>query len=380
MKTIRKITAKVYGYIIKPLLFTQKPDTVHHQLINLAASVGKVPGLKDLPRLWAYNHREYLEQTVAGLVFRNPVGLAAGFDKGIKTPAVMRAVGFGFMTGGSVTWGKYAGNKGDWFYRLPETKSLVVNAGLPSEGALTVADRLSNYSPSIFKGFPLVVSVAKTNSKKAASEEAALRDYATSLVLLDGEPNVGAMEINISCPNTFGGEPFTTPESLDLLLSVVDSLELIKPLFVKMPISVPFETFQTLIDIIARHDSIVGVTLGNLRKDRHNVEVKDDLPESVKGHLSGQPNRQISTQLIKDTYERYGDRLIIIGVGGIFSAEHAYEKIRAGATLVELITGLIYEGPQLVGDINEGLVKLLMRDGFSHVSEAIGVDSKRKKV
>ncbi len=370
------LTRTGYKKVVKPVLFKQKPDSVHKQMIKMAKFVGAVPGVRSLPKVWGYQNKTFLEQTVAGVTFRNPVGLSAGMDKAIETPRVMRAVGFGFMTGGSVTWGKYKGNDGAWFYRLPNTNSLVVNAGLPSEGTERVLERVNKYPKAVFDRFPLVVSVAKTNSREAASDMDAIRDYVVSLALFDSERNVGALEINISCPNTFGGEPFTTPERLDMLLTAVDALELAKPVFIKMPISADMKVFKKLIDVVAKHD-VAGVTIGNLRKDRENVELKDDLPKEVKGNLSGEPNREISTKLVHDTYKRYGDKLVIIGVGGIFTAEHAYEKIKAGATLVEMITGVIFEGPQVIGEINTGLVELLKRDGYSNISEAIGADHKK---
>lgn len=370
------LTRTGYKKVVKPVLFKQKPDSVHKQMIKMAKFVGAVPGVRSLPKVWGYQNKTFLEQTVAGVTFRNPVGLSAGMDKAIETPRVMRAVGFGFMTGGSATWGKYKGNDGAWFYRLPNTNSLVVNAGLPSEGTERVLERVNKYPKAVFDRFPLVVSVAKTNSREAASDMDAIRDYAVSLALFDSERNVGALEINISCPNTFGGEPFTTPERLDMLLTAVDALELAKPVFIKMPISADMKVFKKLIDVVAKHD-VAGVTIGNLRKDRENVELKDDLPKEVKGNLSGEPNREISTKLVHDTYKRYGDKLVIIGVGGIFTAEHAYEKIKAGATLVEMITGVIFEGPQVIGEINTGLVELLKRDGYSNISEAIGADHKK---
>lgn len=377
MHIVRQVTKRAYKHVVKPVLFTQKPDNVHKHMIKMAKWVGKVPGLKHAPKLWSHQNKDYLQQTVAGLTFRNPVGLSAGLDKGIETPRVMRAVGFGFMTGGSVTWGKYKGNSGDWFYRLPKTHSLVVHAGLPSEGTEVVAHRVMRYPARLFDRFPLVVSVAKTNSVRTANDIDGMRDYAASLVMFDSEENVGALEINISCPNAFGGEDFSTPERLDALLRVVDALTLDHPVFIKMPISVPLEQYLALTDVAAKH-RVDGLTIGNLRKDRHNVELKDGLPSDIKGNLSGAPNRDISTELVRQTYLRHNDRFVLIGVGGVFTAEHAYEKIKAGATLVEMITGVIFEGPQVVGQINADLVKLLKRDGYSNISQAVGVDAHKQ--
>lgn len=376
MKVVRQVTQKGYKHVIKPALFMRKPDSVHKQMIKMAKFVGGVPGVRSLPKLWSYQNDKYLEQTVAGMMVRNPVGLSAGFDKGIETPRIMRAVGFGFMTGGSVTWGQYKGNEGDWFYRLPKSQSLVVHAGLPSEGTEIVVGRVAKYPESVFRKFPLVVSIAKTNSERAANDVDGIRDYAASLAMFDAESNVGAMEINISCPNAFGGEDFATPKRLDMLLSTVDALSLAKPIFIKMPISIPKKQFLALTDVAATHN-ITGLTIGNLRKDRDNVELKDELPATVKGNLSGAPNRDVSTELVRETYRRHGDKFILIGVGGIFTAEHAYEKIRAGATLLGMVTGVIFEGPQVVGEINAGLVALLKRDGYANISEAIGVDAEK---
>ncbi len=374
LRAISSVTRNGYKHVVKPVLFTRHPDDVHRDMIKMARFVGNVPGVRSLPNLWGYESPKYLEQTMAGLVFRNPVGLSAGFDKGIETARIMRAVGFGFMTGGSVTWGQYSGNQGGWFYRLPKSQSIVVNAGLPSEGTKTVAGRAAAYPASLFRDFPLFVSVAKTNSKRCASIAAGIQDYARSLAMFDVELNVGALELNISCPNAFGGEDFTTPGRLEQLLRVVDALALTKPVFIKMPISVPPKQFLALTDTAGAHN-ITGLTIGNLRKDRENVELKDELPDSVAGNLSGAPNRDISTKLIRETYQRHPGRFVLIGVGGVFTAEHAYEKIRAGANLIGMVTGVIFEGPQVVGEINHGLVALLRRDGLACISDAVGLDA-----
>ncbi len=370
-KIVRRTTAAGYRHIAKPVLFHQKPDSVHRNLVAVARAVQKTPGVRQLPKLWSHHDAAYLHQTVFNRDFANPIGLSAGFDKAIEMPQVMKAVGFGFMTGGSVTYGEYEGNEGDWFYRLPKSKSIVVHAGLPSEGTPVVSRRVAAYSQKLFNDFPLSVSVAKTNSRQTATDQQAIRDYTMSLTEFDSLQQVGLLEINISCPNTFGGEPFTDAARLDKLLTAVDQLNLAKPVLVKMPISLPLAEFDALMDVIVNHN-VAGVTIGNLLKDRKKAKLRDDLPGDVRGNLSGAPNRDLSTRLIARAYKAHGDKLVIIGVGGVMSARDAYDKIKAGATLIELITGLMFEGPQLVGEINSGLVKLLQRDGYSNVSEAIG--------
>lgn len=373
-QAIRAISHYLYVNVVKPLLFRFQPDGVHHGMVALTKWMQRIPGLRNLPQLWSYRNDDVLAQEIEGVTFRNPVGLSAGFDKQLEMPRMIRAVGFGWMTGGSVTWGKYKGNDGAWYYRLPKTKSLVVNAGLPSEGTEVIAKRLAGYGMKLFKDFPLSVSVAKTNTKQCADDETAITDYAASLAEFNTLAQVKLLEINISCPNTFGGEPFTTPARLEKLLAAVDALSLKKPVFIKMPINLPFDEFDALLSVIAKH-SITGVTIGNLHKDRKAVDLKDALPDTVKGNLSGAPARAVSTELIRHTYNTYQGKLVIIGVGGIFTADDAYEKIKAGASLVALITGLIFEGPSTPGQINHDLVRLLKADGYDNIRDAIGRDS-----
>jgi hypothetical protein len=145
----------------------------------------------------------------------------------------------------------------------------------------------------------------------------------------------------------------------------------------KMPINKAWSEFRELLEVIVKHD-VQGVAIGNLLHERNGVDKRDKLDSKIPGNLSGKPTRKVSTELIKYTYAEYGDRLVIIGIGGVFSAYDAYTKIRAGASLVALITGMIFEGPQLIGEINAGLEKYLKRDGFSSVCEAIGADHKKR--
>jgi dihydroorotate dehydrogenase len=141
-----------------------------------------------------------------------------------------------------------------------------------------------------------------------------------------------------------------------------------------MPCDLPWPKFAKLLAVADKH-KVTGLTISNLAKDRGLLKLMDPLPASVKGNLSGKPVWPLSNNLIKLTYKKYHRRFTIIGVGGIFTAEDAYTKIKLGASLVELITGLIYEGPQLIGKINHDLVDLLHRDGYTHISQAIGADN-----
>ncbi len=320
--------------------------------------------------LWTYRNEKKLGQVVNDIYFPNPVGLAAGFDKNIELAPTMKAIGFGFMTGGSVTFYPCEGNPRPWFHRLPKQKSLVVHVGLANEGTEQIRSRLRAYTPAIFTQFPLVMSVAKTNNPETCNDTQAIADYIGSLQLLRDEPRVSVLEINISCPNAYGGEPFTEPKRLEQLLKAVDNLKIQKPVWVKMPINHPWPEFDALLKVIVKHN-IQGVTIGNLNKDRGKIP-SEELASQVKGNLSGLPTQALSDELIGRTFKSYGDKLSIIGVGGIFTAEDAYRKIRNGASLVGLITGMIFEGPQLIGQINQDLTRLLEKDGFTNIGEAVG--------
>ncbi len=371
---VRSISGGAYRSIIKPILFHKSPDSVHSKTIKLGSRVQSMPLLGALPGLWAQPRDKRLRQTVMGVSFSNPIGLSAGFDKNIQLAPLLKRIGFGFMIGGSVTAVACDGNPRPWFYRLPRTRSLVVYAGLPNQGVKRISKRILQYPRQLFQDFPLVVSVAKTNAEFTVEESVAIDDYCASLVHLERNDRVAVYEINISCPNAYGGEPFTEPGMLDRLLRRIDALELTRPVIIKMPIDLEWGAFRELLEVIVRHD-VRGVTIGNLLKNRSRAGLKDELPDTIKGGLSGMPTQPISNELIRQTYLHYGDKLTIIGVGGVFSVEDAYTKIRLGASLVGMITGLMFVGPQIVGEINAALLKLLERDGFTSIADVVGVDA-----
>lgn len=361
-----------YKHIAKPILFKQSPDGVHHRMIRSGSLLQRMPLMGRLASSsFAYHNDALLSQDVAGLTFTNPVGLSAGLDKNFELVPLVKAIGFGYMEGGSLTLDPCVGNSRPWFHRLPKTKSIVVHVGLANYGVDHAIAKIKSYRAAVFSRFPLNISVAKTNSPGTCTDEDAVADYVGSLEQLQAS-GVGDMyTLNISCPNTFGGEPFTDPVRLEKLLSATDALELEKPLFIKMPIDLPWPAFKELLAVADNHH-VDGVTIGNLAKDRTKVDLKDPLPETIKGNLSGKPTQKLSDALIRQTYKAYGKRFVIIGVGGIFTAEDAYTKVKNGATLIELVTGLIFQGPQVIGQINQDLAKLVEADGYNNVSEAIG--------
>lgn len=370
-----KISRLLYIYVAKPLLFLVPPDKVHYGTIRLTSMVGSFGLTRGLVRLiFKAPRNERLVQNYHDIEFTNPVGLAAGFDKNGQVVPMIAALGFGFGEVGSITADRCKGNDRPWFFRLPKTQSLVVNAGLANDGSRIIIDRLRSYSSKAIQNFPIILSVAKTNSRKVVDDKSGVIDYVESVKRASRESRITMIELNISCPNTFGGEPFTTPGRLELLLTAVDAVKAKQPIFIKMPTSLGWDEFKELLGVIIGHN-VAGVTVSNLAKNRALLDIKDTLPDSVPGNLSGKPTVKSSNELIRQTYLGYGDKLTIIGVGGVFTAEDAYAKIRLGANLVELITGMIFRGPQLAAEINDGLSKLLVKDGYSHISEVIGIDA-----
>lgn len=367
-------TGFAYKKVIKPLLFRLSPDTAHAQVVRGLSLASNTPGIPQLVRQLHVRTHPELIQRWKGMTFSSPVGLSAGLDKNGRISPMMQALGFGFAEVGSVTAQLCVGNPKPWFYRLPKSQSLVVHVGLANEGVEPIVGRLESYKQV---GFPIVLSIARTNSQAASGIKEGIQDYVASAKRAHRSPAIGMVELNISCPNAYGGQTFTTPKLLTQLLDAIDAVGLSKPVFVKMPIDLSWTQTAALLDVIVKHN-ITGVTMTNLTKQRSGLVLHDPLPDTVLGGLSGAPIRDLSTELIRKTYAHYGSQLTIIGVGGILSAEDAYEKIKAGATFVELVTGLIMNGPQFVEEVNKGLVRLMRADGYAHISQAVGADVRLK--
>ncbi len=351
----------LYQKLAKPILFKLDPEKVHDRALKLGQRIGKHGFVK---RLFHYEDPA-LEQNVCGIQFKNPIGLSAGFDKDGDLTEVIPNVGFGYMQVGSITNKPYKGNPKPRLHRLKKSKGILVYYGLKNIGVHKILPKIKKTD-----GFPVGISIAKTNCKETASTEDGIRDYSECIKAVVESGKGDFITINISCPNVFGGEPFTSPEKLTRLLEEIPRID--KPLFLKMPINLEWEDFKDLLDIAI--GKVDGVIIGNLNKDRSGIE--DTIPPMMQGGISGLPCQKLSNEIISKTYKYAGDKLTIIGCGGVFSAEDAYDKIKRGATLVQLITGMIYEGPQLIKQINKGLVQLTDTDGFSNISEAVGIDNR----
>ncbi|MDR2748990.1 MAG: dihydroorotate dehydrogenase (quinone) [Bifidobacteriaceae bacterium] len=369
MRTIfRFFTRNGYRFIVKPYLFAKQPDKAHEMMISFAAWAQKVPLMMFLLRFTMKYEKQNLSQKLMGLEFKNPVGFAAGIDKNAEIGFCIEGSGFSFGSFGSITAKKSDGNPKPWYHRLPSYNALLIYAGLPNWGVDKVVYNLEKIYDNT-KNFIVAGSLARTNSKEAATDEEGIKDYVYSIKKCRGK--IGLIEINISCPNTFHGEPFTDPKRLDKLLTQTDKVTDYAPVTLKMPHDKTLEEFDELCAIAAKHN-VQALTIGNLRKNRKHLSI----PEEWNGNIAGKPTEHHNNKLITSTYKKWGSRFVIIGLGGIFSPVDAYRKIRAGASLIQIASALMYLGPTIVPDIKKGLEKHLEADGFKSIADAIGVDAK----
>jgi dihydroorotate dehydrogenase len=361
------IIEEAYRHLAKPLFFRLDPEAVHDTVTRLGQFLGSMPGGRNLTRRLLCAENARLEQTLHGIHFPNPVGLAAGFDKDARLTDILPDVGFGFAELGSITGKPCAGNDGTRLWRLPESEALVVYYGLKNDGADAISTRLRGKEFRI----PMGISAAKTNSRSTVDPEAAIADYIHVVEQFRGIGDY--LTINISCPNAFGGEPFTDPALLDRLLSAVDAAA-DKPVFVKLAVDLEPAQIEGILEVVDGH-RVAGLVCSNLTKNRDNHRIVESVVPS-RGGISGKAMQHLSDKQIRHIYERTHGRYTLIGVGGIFSAEDVYQKIKNGASLVQLITGMVYRGPQLIGQINRGLIRLMDRDGITNISDAVGKDCK----
>lgn len=343
------------------------PEFVHDRVLNIGALLGKTKLGRSTTKSFLSFSSPILEQTIAGIHFPNPIGLAAGFDKNAELTDILPEVGFGFVEVGSITGEPCEGNPKTRLWRLPKSKSLVVYYGLKNDGAEKISKRLLNKQFKI----PIGISVAKTNSEQTVGAHEGVADYVKAYKAF---VNIGSYTtINVSCPNAFGGQPFTEPSRLDLLLTEIEKTPCTKPIFIKLSPDLKYEEVDELLDVIGHH-KITGIICSNLTKNRANKNIVEHNLPSV-GGLSGKVVENLTNELIKYVYRKTKSKYIIIGCGGVFSAEDAYKKIKLGASLIQLITGMIYEGPQIIGQINKGLAFLVEQDGYKNISEAVGKDN-----
>jgi dihydroorotate dehydrogenase len=359
-----------YPYL-RPIFFSLDPERAHHfalKALQMLQAVGAsaAPPLRD----------RRLEQELWGLRFPNPVGLAAGYDKNAVAPLAWSTLGFGFAELGTITAQAQPGNPKPRIFRLEQDQGLINRLGFNNDGATAVTNRLSR-TPLMNCPHPIPLGFNIGKSKVTPLEQA-VEDYVESYEQLF--PFADYMVVNVSSPNTPELRKLQEPERLSRLIETLlttnrrltDQARLQpKPLLVKIA---PDLENEQLTDIarLARALGVSGLIATNTTIVRPTTLRTTNQQE---GGLSGRPLAQRATEVLRLLYRAVEGRLPLIGVGGIFSAVDAYARIRAGASLVQIYTGMIYEGPFLPRRIVHGLRALLEKDGFLHLREAIGKDS-----
>jgi dihydroorotate dehydrogenase len=338
----------LYRNILKPVLFQFDPEDVHDAFVKIGKAAGKFPPLQVMLGT-LYGPPQTPGVRVDGITYQGPVMLAAGFDYNGHLSEVLWYLGLAGEEVGSVTARPCPGNARPRLKRLIKSRSIQVYKGLKNDGVESIIKRIK--SKRIPEKFVLGISIAKTNDEKSVSLEEGIADYYHSLRRLTEERVGDFYTINISCPNAFGGEDFTTPERLELLLKALKQIEHSRPMYVKMPINLPWEKFLPLLQVIKAH-KFHGVVIGNLNKNYDELEHPEEKPDIFRGGLSGRPCFERSNELIRKTRQLYPTDFTIIGCGGILSAQDAMEKLEAGADLLQLISGLIFTGPHLANEIN----------------------------
>ena len=361
----------VYRSFLRPILFRLPPETAHKLALNsLSLFLAPRPIRKMIA---ARNAVACVPIERFGLKFRNPVGLAAGFDKNGTSATELAALGFGFIEVGTVTNEAQPGNSPPRLFRLPADHALINRLGFNNCGARQLAENIRRRRPDCILG----VNIGKSRS---VAIEDAVPDYLASF---DAVYEVADyIAVNVSSPNTPNLRELQTSELLDQLLAALQERKLEwaarnsssqpKPLLLKIAPDLNESEIKSIVEIAANH-SVAGIIATNTTIRRDGLQTPPAQIDVIgAGGLSGAPLRDRSNQVIATIYKITRGKLPVIGVGGVFTAEDAWEKICAGASLIQLYTGFIYEGPGVARRINEGLAAIMKREKCNSLDEAVG--------
>jgi len=340
----------IFYPLLRSLLFYFDAEVAHRITINF---------LKTYQIKNKISHPS-LTCNIFGLNFTNPVGLAAGFDKNSEVPNNIINLGFGFSEVGTVTPLPQSGNSKPRVFRLKNENAIINRLGFNNEGFEVVKERLLKRGNNI-----IGVNIgANRNSKDF------INDYIAGIKFFSSSASY--LTINISSPNTPGLRDLQSMDSFSSLLNEIDQLKknlpkISLPILIKISPDINHNDLENLCEKVLS-SSIDGLIISNTTTSRYSVSSEE------KGGLSGEPLFDISTKMLNKVYKYTEGKISLIGVGGVDSAEKAYKKIKNGASLIQLYTGLIYKGPKLINEINEGLIKLIEKDGFKNISEAVGAE------
>ena len=345
--------------LVRPLFFALDAERAHHLSVAL---------LRMMPFASPPAPDAALTQTVAGISFPNPVGLAAGYDKEGLVAHKMHALGFGFAELGTLTPMPQPGNPQPRLFRLVEDRAVINRMGFNNGGLAAAAERVAKRRRPAGQGAAPVIGINIGANKDAADR---IADYVTGVTCM--APLADYLTVNISSPNTPGLRALQDRAALDQLLAAVMAARGADrtPIFLKVAPDLEPADVEDIAAACLDHrvDALIVSNTTISRPPLRSAHAGES------GGLSGAPLTDLSLQRIRDFRRILGNRLPLIGVGGIGNAEQAYARLRAGASLIQLYSALVYEGPYLAKRINAGLKKLMARDGFTHISQAIGIDS-----
>ena len=377
----------IYRHIIRPALFAQESEPIHNRTLRALARAGRSRGACAL--LAAFYGAPALPAEVFGLHFPNPVGLAAGMDKQAAAVPVWAALGFGFSELGGVTWHAQPGNPPPRMFRAVRDEALINRMGFNNGGAEALAAQLTAWRASgRWPAHPVGINLGKSKLTPLAR---AAEDYANSFRVLRGLADF--FVVNVSSPNTPNLRQLQDKAALDEILAALQELNTAhpsasaatpqapgasspRPILVKVAPDLTFEALDEIL-ALAGPRKLAGLVATNTTIARpacHDPRLMKIYAET--GGLSGRPLRARSTEVVRHLFRQTGGRLPIIGVGGIFSAADAWEKIVAGASLVQVYTGLVYEGPGVTRAVVRGLRERLREHGLTTLREAVGLENR----
>ena len=366
----------MYETVVRPLLFRIDPERAHNLAVRTCELGGRFELVRRATRSSFGFRDERLRVECGGLTLENPLGLAAGFDKNGRAPALLGTLGFGHVEIGSVSAHPSEGNPRPRLFRIPEDGAIVVSYGVPNDGAEMIGRRLNGPPPSARLGINLV----KTNDPaRPAVEPDVYEDYARSFELLQDHADYVAL--NLSCPNSPDDRDFFDQlPRVDRLLRRLGELSPRAPVFLKLRPTRDGGVLREIVAIADAHPFVAGFSI-NLPSGKPadlRLSASRERLERMPGAVGGRPVEGLVNDILSSLYGIVGpdSRFGLMAAGGVFSATDAYRKIRLGASVVQLYTGLVYRGPGIVREILAGLVALLERDGFAGVADAVGADAR----
>lgn len=341
----------MYKILLRPLFFLFDPEKIHHFTFSLIKFTSRIPGLQSLFKsLYVLNDTK-LERKLFGLTFKNPVGLAAGFDKNAVLYNELANFGFGFIEIGTVTPKAQAGNPKKRLFRLKDDKGIINRMGFNNEGLEAAITQLKKNKGKLIIGG----NIGKNTQTKP---EDYTKDYLECFNAL--HPYVDYFVLNVSCPNVGSHAKLNDKDYLEELIDAVQkankTFDKQKPILLKIAPDLNNNQLDEIIQLVA-DIKLDGVIASNTSTDRSGLKATKEQLEAIgNGGLSGQPIKEKSTRVIKYLSDNSNKAFPIIGVGGVHSAEDALEKINAGADLIQVYTGFIYEGPSLIKKINKAIL------------------------